>query len=87
MRSPAVNDASILLSPEQRMRSLKSVVAVAIARKLDRDPYALERVQAKVRLKPAEVEWIRAQQIDLLTLSRMVRVALALGCDVSIDAR
>jgi hypothetical protein len=69
------------------MRSLKSVVATAIARKLDREPWVLDRVQSALRLKPTEEDWVRTQQIDGLTLSRLVRIALTLGCDVSIDAR
>jgi hypothetical protein len=82
-----VYDVLMVLSPDERMRSLKSVVAVAIARKLDSDPFALDRVRAELRLKPDEATWARTQQIDGFTLSRMVRIALALGCDVSIDAR
>jgi hypothetical protein len=77
----------MLLSPDRRMRSMKSVVAAAIARRLDRDPSALDRVQTELRLKPAEPTWVRSQQIDGFTLGRMVRIALALGCDVSIDVR
>lgn len=82
-----MDDDPVRLTPEQRMRKLKSVIAAAVARKLDTDPAALHRVHGGLRLKPFEIEWAVTQQTSGFTLGRLVQIALALGCDVSISAR
>lgn len=79
------NDAPVPVSVNDRMRKLKSVLAAAIARKLDGDPAALYLADSKLRLKQAELNWLLAQQIDLFTMGRLVQIALALGCDVSLS--
>lgn len=77
----------VRLTADERMRKLKSVLAAAIARKLDTDPAALDRVHPRLRLKDFEIEWAVTQQTSGFTLGRLVQIALALGCDVSISAR
>jgi hypothetical protein len=84
---PIIDDDPVRLSPDQRMRKLKSVIAAAIARKLHTDPAALGRVHRGLRLKPFEIEWAMSQQTTFFTLGRLVQIALALGCDVSVSAR
>lgn len=77
----------MMVSSDQRIRGLKTVLAAAVARRICADDRALYQLRATVRLKPAEAEWARTQQIDGFTLGRLVQIALALGCDVSIHAR
>ena len=76
-----------MLSPDQRIRSLKTVLAAAVARRIYADELALHHLRRSVRLKPLEAEWVKSQQIDGFTLGRLVQIALALGCEVSIHAR
>lgn len=84
--APAVAErAAMDLSPDERLRRLKSIVATAIARKLDAEPAALARADSTIRIRDAETEWLRSQTYDPFTLSRLVLVALAIGCEVSID--
>lgn len=82
--APATPLEPVYLSPDARLRKLKSVVGAALARRLHTDPGSFDRIDRAIRLKPREVDWIRAQMLDGFTLSRLVLIALALGCDVSV---
>lgn len=73
------------LSVDHQLRRLKSIVATAVARRLANDPAASEHALGRERLRPNEIEWVRDQHIDRLTLSRLIRIAVALGCKVSIS--
>ena len=77
----------VVLTPDERMHKLKSVIGAAIARKLHIEPECLHRAPKSLRLKPIELEWAMTQQADLFTFGRLVQIALALGCDVSVSAR
>jgi hypothetical protein len=82
--SQLLADEPVYLSPDARLRKLKSVVGTALARRLHADPESFERIDRSIRLKPREVDWIRAQMLDGFTLSRLILIALAIGCDVSV---
>lgn len=83
----AEDTEAVVLSPNERIRKLKSVLATAVARKLHTDPAALERLRSTLHVKSSEIEWARSQQVDAFSLGRLVQIALAVGCTVSIDAR
>jgi hypothetical protein len=77
----------VVLTPDERMHKLKSVIGAAIARKLHTEPESLDRIPSGLRLKPFETEWAMSQQTSFFSLGRLVQIALALGCDISISAR